>query len=146
MSNETKNKTKQKSIKARQTQRHHVLHLPLPTRVTSLVLSRLALLAQELVDVALRRHRALLHRRGHVHGRLLLLLLLGRRRLMLMRGHRRVLVAVQALGRVLLGFRIRIVVVQRRVEREVAAHGGAAGLGWAGRAPWCFVWVAVAGC
>lgn len=109
------------------------------------MLSRLALLAQELVDVALRRHRALLHRRGHVHGRLLLLLL-GRGRLMLMRGHGRVLVAVQALGRVLLGFRIRIVVVQRRVEREVAAHGGGAGLGWAGRAPWCFVWPVVAGC
>jgi hypothetical protein len=101
------------------------------------MLPSLALFAQKLVDVALRRHGAFLHCSGDIHDLLLVgLLLVGLLRLVMR--HRRVVIAIHTgqwwlLG-LLLGLLLllmwlldigRGVVVQRRVQREiVAAHGG----------------------
>ena len=115
------------------TNSEYVLHFPLPTRVARLVLSRLALLAQKLVNIALRRHGTILHRSGDIHnllrwGLLLLLVLLLRWLLRLMMRHRRMLVNVHSrlrLGLLVMLRILRPVVVQRRVEREVCvAHSG----------------------
>lgn len=76
------------------------------------MLSGLALLAQEFIDIALRRHGTFLHGGGDVHGgRLLLLLLRGRRG---MRGHRRVLVGVH-------GWLMRWMLVVRMVGFRVSS-------------------------
>jgi len=105
------------------------------------VLPSLALFAQKLVDVALRRHGAFLHCSGDIHDLLLVgLLLVGMLLLRLLRlvmRHWRVVITVHTgrwwwwlLGLLLLLLRLRLlgidrrVVVQRRVQREiVAAHG-----------------------
>ena len=110
------------------------------------MLPSLALFAQKLVDVALRRHGAFLHCSGDIHDLLLVglllvgLLLVGMLLLRLLRlvmRHWRVVITVHTgrwwwwlLGLLLLLLRLRLlgidrrVVVQRRVQREiVAAHG-----------------------
>lgn len=56
--------------------RKHILYFSLPTRITRLVLSGLALFAQEFVDVALRWHGAFLDGSRNIHHLLLVLLLL----------------------------------------------------------------------
>jgi hypothetical protein len=116
----------------------HVLHFSLPARVASFMLPSLALFAQKLVDVALRRHGAFLHCSGNIHDLLLVGLLL--RLLRLVMRHWRVVITIHAgRRRWLLGLRLMLLllllllllgihrglVVQRRVQREVvAAHGG----------------------
>ena len=100
------------------------------------MLPSLALFAQKLVDVALRRHGAFLHCSGNIHDLLLVGLLL--RLLRLVMRHWRVVITIHAWRRRwLLGLRLMLLllllllgihrglVVQRRVQREVvAAHGG----------------------
>jgi len=109
--------------------RKHILHFPLPTRVTRLVLSSLALFAQEFVNVALRWHGAFLHCSRNIHHLLLVLLLLRLRlRLRLVMRHGCMIIAVHARlllvrRRLLLHVR-RVLVMQRRVQKIVAAHGG----------------------
>lgn len=127
------------SEQSHKTDNEHVLHLPLPTRVARLVLSRLALLAQKLVNIALRRHGAILDRSGDIHdllrwGLLRLLLLLLRWLLRLMMRHRRMLVNVHSrlrLGLLVMLRILRPVVIQRRVERKVCVthSGGGRGKG-----------------
>jgi hypothetical protein len=107
------------------------------------VLSSLALLAQEFVDVALRWHGAFLDSSRNIHHLLLvlllllLLLLLGllllgllllglrmRLRLRLMMRHWCMVIAIQAWWRgLVLDFR-RVLIVQRRVQESVGTHGG----------------------
>ena len=100
------------------------------------MLPSLALFAQKLVDVALRRHGAFLHCSRNIHDLLLVGLLL--RLLRLVMRHWRVVITIHAWRRRwLLGLRLMLLllllllgihrglVVQRRVQREVvAAHGG----------------------
>ena len=119
------------------TGRKQILYFSLPARITRLVLSGLALLAQEFVDVALRRHSAFLDSSRNIHHLLLVLLLLMllllllllrlrlRMRLRLMMRHWCMVIAIQARWRgLVLDFR-RVLIVQRRVqERSVGAHGG----------------------
>ena len=100
------------------------------------MLSGLALFAQEFVNIALRWHGTFLHSSRNIHDLLLmLLLLLLLRRLLglrLMVWHGCMVIAVHAwlllllllLRRgLLLDFR-GVLVVQRRVQEIVAAHGG----------------------
>ena len=95
--------------------------------------SGLALFAQELVDVALRWHGAFLDSSGNIHHLLLvllllLLLLLGRlrlwMRLRLVMRHWSMVIAIHAWWRgLMLDFR-RVLIVQRRIQEVVGAHGG----------------------
>jgi len=65
------------------------------------VLSCLALFAQKLVDIALRWHGAFLYCSGNIHDLLLMRRLLGLLRLVM--GHWRMVIAIHAWGRWLLG-------------------------------------------
>jgi hypothetical protein len=114
--------------------RKHILHFPLPTRITRLVLSGLALFAQEFVNVALRWHGTFLHRSRDIHHLLLMLLLLLllrlRLRVRLVMRHGCMVIAVHTWllllkRRLLLLLNIRrVLVMQRRVQKIVATHGG----------------------
>jgi hypothetical protein len=104
----------------------HILHFPLPTRIACLVLSRLALFAQKFVNVALRRHCSLLDSSRDVHNLLLLLRL--RLRLMVRHGCMIVYIHAARLMLLLLLLWLRLVldivlIMQRRVQKIVAAHG-----------------------
>jgi len=120
--------------------RKHILYFSLPTRIARLVLSGLALFAQEFVNVALRWHGAFLDSSRNIHYLLLvlllvlLLMLLRQRQLvrllrLVMRHGSMMVVAVHAWLLVLLwrglvlDFR-RVRIVQRRIQEIVAAHGG----------------------
>ena len=100
------------------------------------MLSGLALFAQEFVDVALRWHGALLDGGRHIHYLLLVLLLLllllmllllrlrQWMRLRLVMRHWCMVIAIHTRWRgLVLDFR-RVLIVQRRVQESVAAHGG----------------------
>jgi hypothetical protein len=104
----------------------HILHFPLPTRIACLVLSRLALFAQKFVNVALRRHCSLLDSSRDVHNLLLLLRL--RLRLMVRHGCMIVYIHAARLMLLLLLLWLRllldiVLIMQRRVQKIVAAHG-----------------------
>jgi hypothetical protein len=106
----------------------HILHFPLPTRIACLVLSRLALFAQKFVNVALRRHCSLLDSSRDVHNLLLLLRLRLRLRLMVRHGCMIVYIHAARLMLLLLLLWLRLVldivlIMQRRVQKIVAAHG-----------------------
>lgn len=123
------------------TGRKDILHFPLPARIARLVLSRFPLFAQEFVDITLRWHCAFLHGSRNIHDLrllrllLLLLLLVDRRlslRLRLVMWHWRMIINIHGsrllllLGwwRLLILAVRRVLVVQRRVQEIVGAHGG----------------------
>lgn len=95
------------------------------------MLSGFALFAQEFVDVALRWHGAFLDSSRDIHHLLLVLLLLllllrlrQWMRLRLVMRHWCMVIAVHTRWRgLVLDFR-RVLIVQRRVQESVAAHGG----------------------